>query len=101
MIQFYNANDEKQTLLMDYIPLRPREPETLVNMILGRNVPGEVRIKLCKDATCNNRNIIDLDVNGFLSKAKALQKEYDKDMNLFSNNCMHFTDYAARYMIKD
>jgi len=79
--------------IMDFIPLNPKSPKTLLNLIIGRDVDGEVRMKMR-----NENDVLTMLDRDLLTCLKSIQTTYPKKMNLYSNNCYNFTVFAAKFV---
>jgi len=101
--------------LIDFSPLNQSQPKTLLNLALGKWVPAELRLRNIQGAT-NDETILDkwYEMNKELSPEDSLQftklvlakmkdekikrfykdieSSWKKEMNLYKNNCQHFTD---------
>jgi hypothetical protein len=109
---------EKKTegiYLIDISPLDQSKPQTLLNLALGKWVPAELRLRNIR-GEINDETILDkwYEINRELSPEDSLQitksvlakmkdekikrfykyieSSWKKEMNLYTNNCQHFTD---------
>lgn len=59
---------------MDFVPQNPEERDSIIQLLLGKAVPGIVRIKQ----------------NNSPDFAAAVENTFDTDLHLYRNNCYHF-----------
>jgi hypothetical protein len=79
---------------IDFTPIRQSDPKTLLNLILAKNVPSEIRVKYI-----TNTDFFDDDriFDQWLSKPCIQSPFYSVErwnasyMNLYTHNCQHFS----------
>lgn len=100
--------------LIDFSPLNQDKSETLLNLALGKWVPAEIRVRNIEQTTlddeilekwykinreltseeslqlteCTLNKIQDEEIKQFY---KDIESSWKKEMNLYTNNCQHFT----------
>ncbi len=108
---------------VDFSPINQPHFTTLLNLFIGKNVPAEIRVREIPNVTIDQeekifeewvkltnknltyeqsqqisdsfvRNIKNTELRKFVNKAIA----WDKSMNLYTNNCQHFSDYLLHSM---
>jgi len=79
---------------IDFTPIDQSEPKTLLNLILAKNVPAEIRVKYI-----TNTDFFDDDriFDQWLSKPciqspfHSIERWNASYMNLYTHNCQHFS----------
>jgi len=103
---------------IDFTPINQSHPRTLMHLLLGQNVPAEIRIRRYKNTNMyDDKTILQMwDSNITEKQSRELSKlvcdsiedkeventialyllwEKNKQyMNLYTRNCQHFGDYA-------
>ena len=69
---------------LDFLPIDPTNPSTLQRLILGQDGPGEIRDRRTPGYNDDQR-LIEYMISGF-----------NKDINLYTNNCYHFAYHCAK-----
>lgn len=106
--------DSNEMYTIDFSPINQPNPRTLLNLILGKNVPAETRIRKIENTSFTNEEIIK-DWNGQNSQNifdltnKTFEKIQNKDlkeiitklrswksMNLYNQNCQHFSSFTKK-----
>ena len=65
----------------DFLPLEPENPGTLIKLCIGLSVQGQIRLR------SNNKCMSHDDIKPQLLRSC---QNYDKYLNLYTNNCIHF-----------
>lgn len=104
---------------VDFSPINQPHMATLLNLFIGQSVPGEIRVREIPNVSIDQEekifeewvklthsnnlsyeqsqqisdsivsDITHTELRRFVNKATA----WDKSMNLYTNNCQHFSDY--------
>jgi hypothetical protein len=102
LIIIYDSKKPSKIITIDYTP----KLHDLSNLILGKDVPGFIRIKELqswnletwyKTPSVSIKDIPDYKLRKTLNNVKNLWNK--KDMNLYNNNCKHFTNFAIQYLL--
>lgn len=78
----------------DFTPINQSSPETLCNLVLGRDVPAEVRVKYITNTDFYNDDGI---IKQWLQKPcipspfSQIDSWNASTMNLYTHNCQHFS----------
>jgi hypothetical protein len=81
-------DDDCGAVLVDFVPLNPTSKDTLVSLLAGRSVPGEIRVRRLRDVA---DNVIDSERLRLSEEfLKEISSSYDNRLNLYSNNCLNF-----------
>jgi hypothetical protein len=70
--------------IIDFIPSDRRNLSVLVKLALGFSALGEVRMNYIGD---DNRN--------FVNQVEQIRLNWNRQLNLYNNNCIHFKDYIV------
>ena len=109
LVLFSNPSVERSVYIVDFSPVNQTDTSTLKNLVMGKNVPGELRIRYLKNATIHDDekilDIIDSREKYVATKDKRIQKIIEKiqtwnetDMNMYTRNCQHFSKFAIKKM---
>ena len=81
-------------VIVDFIPADATNPQTLISLIIGQSVPGNIRI----NTNTNTNNDSNDDSNDdFINNLNEYIKTCDTTLNLYNNNCYSFTDNIVNY----
>ena len=81
---------------IDFTPKNQSSLETLTNLVLGRDVPAEVRVKYITNTDFyNDEGIIKqwLDKSCIPTPFPQIENWDSQTMNLYTHNCQHFSSY--------
>jgi len=88
---------------VDFSPLDQSNPRTLVDLVLGQDVPSEVRVKFISGVDFYDDDGI---VEQWLSRPcvshgssllPILRTWQNSTMNLYTHNCQHFSAFMSSY----
>ena len=85
---------KKNKYNIDFIPSDPTNPEILISLLFNQNVHGDLRLRMSQSNSVENINMNimenenESDEN--LSLLNSFIKNYNRDFNLYSNNCYTF-----------
>lgn len=112
--------NNKQIYTIDFTPKKQEQLSTQLHMLYYYDVPGEIRIRQLKNGVTpsdftNDEKIVESwieetahSVNYPISKIKdkkirtvvqQIVKEWRQDMNLYTHNCQHFSNYFINRLI--
>lgn len=66
--------EEKLKVEMDFIPQNPDDKNSIVNLLLGKDVAGVIRTR----------------ENGTPDFTTSVETTFNSNLNLYRNNCYHF-----------
>lgn len=97
---------ENDTLLfaVDFTPINQSDFHTLKKLLLGKNVPAEIRIVPIYNVSFENNNQIILEWENKKEKRINLidfpifEEWNNKTMNLYNHNCQHFSNFFVSSM---
>ncbi|CAM9130395.1 unnamed protein product [Choristocarpus tenellus] len=78
--------------LFDFLPLKPLAFETTVNLLSGRSVPGELRIRELRFLPSRIEYIGVVSSNITLDDMRRFVAAYPDDLHLLKNSCVTFVD---------
>ena len=117
-----NKNISNKIYTVDFSPINQTLPKTLLKLFFSKKVLGEIRIRVFENISFENNsyiiekwsnltnltyneslelsekvfnNIDDIDLKNIINKIKF----YDNYMNLYKNNCQHFSKYVTRNIL--
>jgi hypothetical protein len=94
-------NDNGRILTIDYTPINQSHPHMLLKLLIGKNVPAEIRIRrmdawnlIFLSGRCN-----DIDNNNLKQYIINVTKKWThNDMNLYTRNCKHFSRFLHKFV---
>ena len=109
LVLLSNPNVERSVYIIDFSPVNQTNTSTLKNLIMGKTVPGELRIRYLKNATIQDEDkildMIDSREKSVATKDKRIQEILEKiqtwnetEMNMYTRNCQHFSKFAIKKM---
>lgn len=109
LVLLSNPNVERSVYIIDFSPVNQTNTSTLKNLIMGKTVPGELRIRYLKNATIQDDDkildMIDSRDKFVATKDKRIQEILEKiqtwnetEMNMYTRNCQHFSKFAIKKM---
>jgi len=84
---------------VDFTPLNQSSSETLTKLVLGRDVPAEVRVKYITNTDFyNDQGIIEqwLLKPCISSPFPQIENWDSSTMNLYTHNCQHFSSFMIK-----
>ena len=81
---YITLQQDAEVSYLDFLPIDPTNPSTLQRLILGQDGPGEIRDRRTPGYNDDQR-LIEYMISGF-----------NKDINLYTNNCYHFAYHCAK-----
>ena len=117
-----NKNITNKIYTIDFSPINQTLPKTLLKLFFSKKVLGEIRIRVFENISLNDSKYIiekwsnltnltynessklsekvfneidDIDLKKIINEIKL----YDNYMNLYKNNCQHFSKYVTRNIL--
>lgn len=100
--------DNGGIIAIDYTPINQSNPNVLMNLLFGKNVPAEIRVRKMvtwdleqwySSPSIDIDNINDIELKRRITDIKKkwnCTKHY-RGMNLYLHNCKHFRDFVYNY----
>lgn len=80
------VSSDRMGLVMDFVPVKCNDPESILQMIQGNSVEGNIRIQMMNNVMeCSSIKAEDVEL--FVDDVK---RSFSRDMNVYTNNCYHF-----------
>lgn len=97
--------DDSGVWYLDFLPVKPTDPGTGLLLFSGGRAPGEVRCRKLGvqrvNVTDSVRLLGDCRQRDPLAVVHAYNREYDKNLHLLLNNCMHYTNGLTSALLAD
>jgi hypothetical protein len=89
-------------LVVDFVPKDAQAPLTLFSLVLGRSVPGDIRIRVgvgssIARSTQQQQPVVD-DTAALLAAVQCYVDSSDSILNLYTRNCYTFTDGLVKHL---
>lgn len=97
--------------ILDFSPINQTSTKTLVNLLLAKNVPGEIRLRNIKefdffendDKIINfwshmktSDNLTSINDEEVQQKIAYIMQMWNPRMNLYTHNCQHFSRFVQK-----
>jgi len=91
--------DEKKVFAIDFTPINQTSFVTLSKLLLGYNVPGEIRVVQLKDSHfLDNDEILFqkwIKNKDMVFSTNIKIDHWNNEMNLYTHNCQHFSKWIT------
>ena len=88
-------------LVVDFVPKDAQAPLTLLSLVLGRSVPGDIRIRVGGASSIargtQQQPVVD-DTAALLASVQCYVDSSDSTLNLYTRNCYTFTDGLVEHL---
>jgi hypothetical protein len=94
---------------IDYTPINQSNPDVLMRLLIGKNVPAEIRLRKMAEWNLEewydlpNIGVSDIDdidlrnkINTVIDGWNHNNNNIESGMNLYKRNCKHFSNFVIR-----
>jgi len=101
-------HDNSGIKTIDYTPINQSNPDVLMRLLTGKNVPAEIRLRKMAEWNLEewyglpNIDVSDIDDIDLRNKINTVidgwnhNNNIDSGMNLYKRNCKHFSNFVIR-----
>ena len=97
--------------ILDFSPINQTSSKTLMNLLLAKNVPGEIRLRNIKDFDFfdnddkiinfwshmkTSDNLASINDKEVQERIAYIMESWKPGMNLYTHNCQHFSKFVQK-----